>query len=139
MKVGDKHPVTIAGQVVAEAEVKELEGETVTLVVPATRVVMAVQTQLAEAPQVAPETQTIVIGTEGPDGNTDVAQAPAVEATPPAAQPVEAQPVVSTQPAPAATQEEVVDTPPAPVVQPVQEPAPVPVETAPAIGDTEEF
>lgn len=62
MNVGEKVDVTISGAVVAQAEVKEVGDGTATLIVPATRVVMAVKTQLA--PEVGPSnesgTQTIV-------------------------------------------------------------------------------
>ena len=46
MKVNDKIPVTIAGQQVAVATVKEMSEGTATLIVPATRVVMATRTEL---------------------------------------------------------------------------------------------
>lgn len=53
VKTGDKFPVYIAGQQVAEASVVEIENDAVTLIVPATRVVMAVRQELA--PAVEPE------------------------------------------------------------------------------------
>lgn len=63
MKVGDKIDVTVAGEVIAQAEVKELGDGTVTFIVPASRVVMATKTEVA--PGVGPEgdtsgTQTII-------------------------------------------------------------------------------
>jgi len=47
MKIGDGVPVNIAGQEVARAVIKELADGTVTLEFPATRVVMAVRTEIA--------------------------------------------------------------------------------------------
>lgn len=66
MKVGDKVPVTIAGQAVTQAEVREMGDGQAVLIVPATRVVMAVRTELAyEAPApVEPEKETIITGVE---------------------------------------------------------------------------
>lgn len=62
MNVGEKVDVLIGGSVVAQAEVKEVGDGTATLIVPATRVVMAVRTELA--PEVGPDnssgTQTII-------------------------------------------------------------------------------
>jgi hypothetical protein len=52
MNVGDKVEVLIEGSTVAYAEVKEVGDGTATLIVPATRVVMAVRTELA--PEVGP-------------------------------------------------------------------------------------
>lgn len=75
MKVGDNVPVTIAGQAVAMATVKEMgEGQAV-LIVPATRVVMAVRTELAyEAPVVQEQTtETIVTGVDRAEGAGEVA------------------------------------------------------------------
>jgi hypothetical protein len=65
MKLGDKIPVTIAGQTVTQAEVRELADGTVTLVFPATRVVMATRTELSTAPVVEERsTQTIIDGVD---------------------------------------------------------------------------
>lgn len=66
MKAGDKVPVTIAGQVVAQATVRELGDGTVTLVVPGTLVVMAVRTEIAPDPQqsAVPETETLITGVD---------------------------------------------------------------------------
>lgn len=57
MKIGDTFGVYIAGQQVAEAKIVELEDEKATLIVPATRVVMAVRTSLE--PEVTPETPAV--------------------------------------------------------------------------------
>lgn len=66
MKVGENIPVTIAGQVVANATITELSDGTATLVVPATRVVMATQTSLAvEEP--SQESETVILGVEQRD------------------------------------------------------------------------
>lgn len=52
MKKGDKFPVTIAGHVVAQADVKEVGDGQVTLIVPATLVTMSTRTELApETPE----------------------------------------------------------------------------------------
>ena len=56
MKVGDKVPVTIAGQKVADAEVRAMADGTVTLVFPATKVVMGTRTEIA--PEVTGNTDT---------------------------------------------------------------------------------
>ena len=66
MKQGDKIPVTIAGQVVAQATVKELGDGTATLVVPGTLVVMAVRTEIApETHEVAESSsETIITGVD---------------------------------------------------------------------------
>lgn len=50
MKRGDQIPVTIEGQTVAQAIIEQVEADRVTLVVPATRVVMGVVTHLAPTP-----------------------------------------------------------------------------------------
>ncbi len=55
MKVGDTEPVTIRGHQVALATVKEVRDGEVSLVVPATLVVMATRTDLA--PEVVPEVE----------------------------------------------------------------------------------
>lgn len=73
MKVNDTVPVTIAGQTVANATVRELGDGTATLVVPATLVVMATRTELTvEAPVVddtAPE--TIITGVDRTSGENE--------------------------------------------------------------------
>lgn len=69
MKIGDKVPVTIAGQTVAQATIKETADGTATLVVPATLVVMATRTELAyEAPNAEPERETIITGVDRASG-----------------------------------------------------------------------
>lgn len=66
MKINDLVPVTIAGQVVAQATVREMSEGTATLVVPATLVVMAVRTELAfETPAAdTTGTETIITGVD---------------------------------------------------------------------------
>lgn len=84
MKRGDKIPVTIAGQTVANAEVREVGDGQVTLVVPGTLVVMATRTEIAyEAPtQPERETETVITGVDRSSGETvDVETAPAQSAT----------------------------------------------------------
>jgi len=68
MKIGDKIPVTIAGQTVAQAAVKEVGDGTVTLVVPATLVVMATRTELAHDAPSEPETETVITGVDRASG-----------------------------------------------------------------------
>lgn len=71
MKIGDSVDVVVAGQVVAKAEIKEVGDGTATLIVPATRVVMATRTELsAETPSSEPSTEVIVdeVVRQGPDG-----------------------------------------------------------------------
>lgn len=70
MKVGDKVPVTIAGQVVAQASIKETGDGTATLVVPATLVVMATRTELAveTPPEDTTGTETVITGVERTSG-----------------------------------------------------------------------
>lgn len=62
MKVGDKIDVVVAGQTVAQAEIKEVGDGTATFIVPATKVVMATKTELSDiaAPVDSSGTQTIV-------------------------------------------------------------------------------
>lgn len=67
MNVGDKFPVTIAGQVVAEAVVKEHSEGLATLIIPATLVTMSYRTHdelTPEAPAEAPETSSHVLLTD---------------------------------------------------------------------------
>lgn len=66
MKIDDTVPVTIAGQVVAQARVRELGDGTATLVVPATLVVMATRTELTvETPNSDPtEAESIITGVD---------------------------------------------------------------------------
>lgn len=56
MNVGDKVSVSIQGIEIAKAEVKEVSDGTATLIVPATRVVMATKTELA--PEVVADADT---------------------------------------------------------------------------------
>lgn len=65
MKVGDKIPVTIAGQTVTSATVKELGDGTVTLEFPATRAVMGVRTEIDTAPPAQTSgTEHAILGVE---------------------------------------------------------------------------
>lgn len=65
MKVGDGVPVTIAGQQVAQAVVKEMSDGVATLEFPATRVQMAYRVEIDTAPKpVESETHTEVLGVE---------------------------------------------------------------------------
>ena len=82
MRQGDKVPVTIAGQVVAQATVRELGDGTVTLVVPGTLVVMAVRTEIAPDPQqtAVPETETLITGVDRTSADSTVVE-PAGDAT----------------------------------------------------------
>jgi hypothetical protein len=106
MNVGDKIPVSIAGQTVVMADVKELADGTATLIIPATRVVMATRTELTmegpsngggvelltdevvrpEAPVVATEApaqaQTIEAPAPSPVANADAAVQSVEQATP---------------------------------------------------------
>lgn len=67
MKVGDGVPVTIAGQQVAQAVVKEMSDGVATLEFPATRVQMAYRVEIDTAPKpVESETHTEVLGVERP-------------------------------------------------------------------------
>lgn len=82
MNVGDKVRVDIQGTEVAQAEVKELGDGTVTVIIPATRVVMAMKSELA--PEVGPATddsgtQTIVdeVVRTNPEATGASPQAPA--------------------------------------------------------------
>lgn len=81
MKRGDKYPVTIAGQVVAQAEIREVGDGTATLVVPGTIVVMATRTELSDAPTNADTsgTQTIIEGVERSTGEQEEAPVEAPE------------------------------------------------------------
>lgn len=66
MKVGETVPVSIAGETVAQAKVVEMSNETVTLIVPATQVVMAVKTELDTAPVESEGPKVIVESVERP-------------------------------------------------------------------------
>lgn len=82
MKVGDGVPVTIAGQTVAMATVKELGDGTATLVVPATLVVMGTRTELSDLPMEESGKQVIIEGVERPAEPVVEAPAPASEVAP---------------------------------------------------------
>lgn len=118
MKQGETVPVTIAGQVVAQATVKELGEGTATLVVPATLVVMAVRTELAVEQPVESTSETVITGVDRPE--------PTVEET-------GGTPEISMPPVTAPSSDEVVqgeagnvvETPPATVVEPVEQTNPV--------------
>ena len=112
MKVNDLVPVNVGAGVVAQAKITEVDAEnsTVTLIIPATKVVMAYSTQLAPeatAPKTEPTTETIITGVDRVSGeaapvensvsaspveNTD-SENPVTETNTPA---VEAVPVVET-------------------------------------------
>lgn len=84
MKIGDLVPVNIGAGVVAQAKITEVDTEnsTVTLIIPATKAVMAYSTQLAPeatAPKPEPTTETIITGVDRASGEV----APVVENTAP--------------------------------------------------------
>lgn len=100
MKVGDKIPVTIAGQQVTEAVIKELADGTVTLEFPATRAVMGVRTEIDTTP-ITPTggTEHAILGIEP---QTPVEGLPPVVPEAPAIpQDASTQPVTVETPAPA--------------------------------------
>lgn len=76
MKVGDKVPVNIAGDVAGQAVVTAVDMETrqVTLVIPATRVIMALKVELdsAPAPVEEPSKQVIITGVDRVDSEGNV-------------------------------------------------------------------
>lgn len=74
MKTGDTVPVTVAGQVVAQAAVVELDKNTATLIVPATRVVMAVRTELAVEEPKEEGPSTLITGVDRVDGDGNVVE-----------------------------------------------------------------
>ena len=94
MKKGDKVPVHIAGDVVAQAVVEsvDLEARQATLVFPATRVVMGLRVEVDTAPQVvedADSKQTIITGVDRVDNDGNIIEgastgepAPQVESAP---------------------------------------------------------
>lgn len=95
MKKGDQIPVNIAGDVVAQATIErvDLEANTVTMVFPATRVVMALRTEIdttpAEPVETEPATQTIITGVDRVDAQGNIIEgkstgepAPVVESAP---------------------------------------------------------
>lgn len=89
MKVGDNVPVTLAGQVVAQATVKEMGSDTATLVVPATLVVMGIRTELGDLPVDNTGTEVIIDEVTRVEDNT---AAPAPEAVVEEAAPAEPAP-----------------------------------------------
>lgn len=65
MRVGDQIPVTINGIVVANATVESIGSDRASLVIPGTRVVMAIRVQLTdETPQPEKETETVITGVD---------------------------------------------------------------------------
>lgn len=85
MKVGDTEVVSIKGDAVAEAKVVEIdrEGGTVTLIVPATKVVMGLRMEIDTAPPAPTEGGTghVLLGVETNDGKTVDAEVTHVETT----------------------------------------------------------
>lgn len=92
MKKGDKVPVNIAGDVVAQATVEkvDVEANTVTMVFPATRVVMGLRTEIDTTPEVVetpePAKQTIITGVDRVDAEGNIIT-PAGEVLSPPAEP----------------------------------------------------
>lgn len=82
MKIGDQFVVRIEGIDVARADVVAVNNEQVELVIPATRVVMAVKTSIAPVEAPEPEKEVIIDGVE-------VVSESAVEAQQPVETPVE--------------------------------------------------
>jgi hypothetical protein len=77
LKKGDKVPVLIAGDVATQAVVESVDMETrrATLVIPATRVVMALRVEIDTAPQVVEETdskQTVITGVDRVDSEGNI-------------------------------------------------------------------
>ena len=103
MKVNDLVPVNVGAGVVAQAKITEVDAEnsTVTLIIPATKVVMAYSTQLAPeavAPKPEPTVETIITGVDRASGEA----APVVEnidsASPVVESPVETGPIETPKP-----------------------------------------
>lgn len=84
MKKGDKIPVNIAGDVVAQATIESVDetARTVTMVVPATRVVMALRVELDTTPPAVEdkEVQTIITGVDRVDADGNVIAGASVDA-----------------------------------------------------------
>lgn len=77
MKVGDTVPVYIAGHVVAQARVEAMGDGTATLIVPATRAIMGVRTDLTDLPEKEESgTDHQILGVER-DGETVDVEPPA--------------------------------------------------------------
>lgn len=75
MKVNDLVPVNVGAGVVAQAKITEVnvEDSTVTLIIPATKVVMAYSTQLAPeavAPKPEPTVETLITGVDRASGES---------------------------------------------------------------------
>lgn len=109
MKTGDTVPVTVAGQVVAQATIKEMGDGQATLVIPATLVVMATRTELTQETKPEPAKDTIITGVDRPatqeansgTGNdTGHATGPQVHVEAPVETVVEEKPAASDGPAP---------------------------------------
>jgi hypothetical protein len=114
MKVGDVQPVTIAGQVVAQARVSEIGEGTVTFIVPGTKVVMATRVELAEAPREEPAVETIITGVDRP--NDAVVEAPVPASVEPGSnEPTAVQPAEADQSGQAVAEVVPAETQPAPV------------------------
>lgn len=99
MKVNDLVPVNVGAGVVAQAKITEVDAEnsTVTLIIPATKVVMAYSTQLAPeavAPKPEPTVETIITGVDRTEGGE---AAPVVETIAPT-QAVETGPIETPKP-----------------------------------------
>jgi hypothetical protein len=74
MKVGDLVPVTINGDVAAQAKITDMEDGIATLIIPGTKVQMRYVTQLTAepAPVAEPSTQTIITGVDRVDGDGNI-------------------------------------------------------------------
>lgn len=125
MKIGDKVPVNIAGDVAGHAEVTAVDMETrqVTLVIPATRVIMALKVELDSAPAPVEESnvQTIITGVDRYDSEGNLIPGGSTSA------PGESAPVVETSQnaeTPEGTATQTAITAPVPVEAPVEVQAP---------------
>jgi hypothetical protein len=65
MKQGTEFPVSIQGIVVANAVVEDVEGDRVTLYIPATRVIMGVRHELTDT-EYTPDTDRMFVGQDEP-------------------------------------------------------------------------
>lgn len=130
MKVGDPVAVNIAGDVVAQAKIESVDevARTVTMVIPATRVVMGLKVELDTAPPVAeePSKQVIITGVDRVDSEGNIIEGGSTSAPGESATVVEnAENATSTEtPTGGATQEAI--TP----VEPAQETVVAPVESS---------
>lgn len=123
MKVGDKVPVTIAGQQVTLAVVTEMGDGTATLVFPATKAVMGVRTELDTTPVAPQGNEHAILGVE--PATQPTLEAPSVDVVAEVAPaPVAATPAVE-QNAPTGEQSvpAVAEVPAPATVEPVSEPA----------------